>query len=439
MMSVDSAAAAEAMTAPSYEVILSYLIALAQWLKDARDRLTCRAEVGPHASAVDALCRHHERAYGPWLQALRRRTDDASAALLPTAAAELAVVVVCQFLVLVLLWWALLRIVRAATVPRLRARQIAVQLRQHLSMSATNVAAVEAFIRPDAAQRGINASLLWTVGVCGTLALVLVLCLLMMHTLVDVMTWRALQRWTRSLRPVAAWVSSRAPWRFGVDGIDSAAPTPTTPLQQYAAVLVNSASGWMDGLFDSLMWLRGALQQAKMLYLWGAIGGAVLSVALWLLRYSAALLRSYDASLPYFDERDSLARWLAQQATAATQQRTDAALAALLKNQQRHARAVEALTSSLSPTAPLDSSCYARLESGAASHEAEECRAEAADAVMAEPRTATTDRVDGNPHATDMAGGEGGVHTPVASASAAMFEDSGTRCPASGLTAGGVT
>ncbi|KAG5488631.1 hypothetical protein JIQ42_00243 [Leishmania sp. Namibia] len=349
-------AAATASPPPSYESVLVFLSALAQWLKGARERLTCRDEVGRHAIATDALTRHLERAYGQLTESLWRHTaavDDATTSLFPSASVELTAWVLLRLLFVVLAWWMLVRLVHAATIPRLRARHIAGKHRVHRSTSVGDAQAVKAFIRPNAAQRSINATLLWTVGACGSVACLLILCLLTMHVWVDVVLWSLLQRWTAPLRQAQAWVSSRALW-LSNGWLPRSLQADITTVAPHATSFFSVAAEWHLSSFSRLAWLRRVTQQVKMMYLWGMFGGAVLGVALWLLSYSSGLLRSYNASLPYFEESDPLLRWLAQQEAEDALQRTDTAFDTLLEIQRRQERAVEKLQSSLVLTTPRE-------------------------------------------------------------------------------------
>ncbi|AYU83590.1 hypothetical protein, conserved [Leishmania donovani] len=362
---------ATASLPPSYESVLVFLTTLAQWLKHARERLTCRDEVGRHAIAVEVLTRHRERAYERLAESVWRHTavaGDISTSLFPSASVELAAWVLLRLLVLLLTWWLLMRLVRATTLPRLRARQIAVHPDVHLSTSIGNAQAVEAFIHPDAAQRGINATLLLTVSACVSVACLLILCLLTMHVWVDVVLLRLLQHWTAPLRQAQAWVASHWLWPSNSPQPGSLR-APATPVEQYATSFISVVSGLNSSLFSKLAWLRRVTQQVKLMYLWGMVGGTMLGVALWLLGYSSRLLRTYNTSLPYFEENDPLLCWLGQQEAAAAQQRTNAAFAALLESQHRQERVMERLASSLAPATPRQRQRYLQVtEEGVESH-----------------------------------------------------------------------
>ncbi|CAG9583759.1 conserved hypothetical protein [Leishmania major strain Friedlin] len=362
---------ATASLPPSYETVLAFLTTLAQWLKHARERLTCRDEVGRHAIAVEALTRHRERAYEQLTESVWRHTaaaGDMSTSLLPSASVELTAWVLLRLLVLLLTWWLLMRLVRATTLPRLRARQIAVHPHVHLPTSVGSAQVVEAFIHPDAAQRGINATLLLTVSACVSVACLLILCLLAMHVWVDVVLLRLLQHWTAPLWQAQTWLASHVLWPSN-SSPQGSLQAPATPVEQYATSFISVVSGLNSSLFHKLAWLRRLTQQVKLMYLWGMVGGTMLGVVLWLLGYSSTLLRTYNASLPYFEENDPLLRWLAQQEAEAAQQRTNAAFAALLESQHRQERVMERLASSLAPATPRERQRYLQMtEEGAGSH-----------------------------------------------------------------------
>ncbi|CBZ26081.1 conserved hypothetical protein [Leishmania mexicana MHOM/GT/2001/U1103] len=370
-MEEDAPATATASPPPSYESVLVFLTTLAQWLKHARERLTCRDEVGRHAIAVEVLRRHRERAYAWLTESVWRHTaaaGDVNTSLFPSASVELTAWVLLRLLVLLLTWWLLMRLVRATTVPRLRARQIAVHLHGRLPTSVRDAQAAEAFIWPNSAQRGINATLLFTVSACVSVACLLILCLLTMHVWVDVVLLRLLQHWTAPLWQAQAWVSSHVLWPSN-SSQQGSLRAPATSVEHYATSFMSAVSGLNSSLFNKLAWLRRVTQQVKLMYLWGMVGGTVLGVALWLLRYSSRLLRTYNASLPYFEESDPLLRWLAQQEAEATQERTNAAFAALLESQDRQERVMEKLASSLAPATPRERQRYLQMaEEGVESH-----------------------------------------------------------------------
>ncbi|KAG5490106.1 hypothetical protein JKF63_00225 [Porcisia hertigi] len=334
---------ATASQPPSYESVLVFLSSLAQWLKVAQEHLTCKHEAGRHAIAVEVLTRYYESVYGPLEEFVWRRTTAVSEArsIFPTASVQLTAWVFLRVLLFLVAWRMLMRLVRATTLPRLRARQIASHCCAHLSWL-DNARVVEALIWSDAAQRGINATLLWTVGACGAVACLLILGLLTMHVWVDTVLWHVLQRWMLSLSQVQAWVSSCVWWPSGESPTGAA-----TPLVEYATSFLSVVSAWQSNLLAPLVGLRRIMQQIKIVYLWSMIGGAVLGVALWLLSYSSRLLQIYNASLPYFEENDSLMRWLAQQEAEATQQCADAAVVALLEGQRWQEKVMERLTNSL--------------------------------------------------------------------------------------------
>ncbi|CAJ1037984.1 conserved hypothetical protein [Leishmania braziliensis MHOM/BR/75/M2904] len=347
-----ASATVAASPAPAYESVFVFLSTLAEWLKHARERLTCRDEVGRHATVVEVLTHHHERAYGRLAEFVWRHAaviSDVGTSLFPSAAVELTACVLLRLLLLLLAWWMLLRLVRTTTAPRLRARQIAVHPHMHQPKCIGNAQAVEAFIRPDAAQRGINTTLLWTVSACGLVACVLILGLLTMHIWMDVVLWRLLERWFSPLWQAQAWVSSRALWTSNDSWQGSLRAAAAPIIKHYTSSFFGVASECHLHLLSSFAWLRRVTQQVKMVYLWGVIGGTVLGVALWLLSYASRLLRNYNESLPYFEENDPLLCWLAQQEAEATQQRNNAALVALLESQRRQERVMERLTSSLTP------------------------------------------------------------------------------------------
>ncbi|KAG5464058.1 hypothetical protein LSCM1_00238 [Leishmania martiniquensis] len=365
-MEEDALATAIASSPPSYESVLLFLTSLAQWLNAVRERLACLGEVGRHAIAVDALARHYERTYGQLTESAWRHTtevDAATTSLFPSASVELTAWILLRLLLLVFAWWMLLRLVLATTIPRLRARQIAGKPRTHWSLSFSDAHAAEAFIRPDAAQRRINATLLWTVGACGSVASLLILCLLTMHLWVDVVLSNLLQRWTAPLRRAQTWVSSRL-WRSS-SWLPGSLRAAVTLVGAHATSLSGVAAEWHTGSFSRFAWLRRVTRQVKMIYLWNMFGGAVLGMALWLLNYSAGLLRSYNASLPYFEENDPLLRWLTQQEAEDALQRTDTAFVALLEIQRRQERVVEKLKSSLELATPREQQrCLAMGEEG---------------------------------------------------------------------------
>ncbi|GET93303.1 hypothetical protein, conserved [Leishmania tarentolae] len=384
---------ATASPPPSYESVFVFLATLAQWLKQARESLTCRDEVGRHAIAMEVLTSYRERAYDEFTEFFWRDStppSNASTSLFPSASVELTVWVLLRLLVLLITWWLLMRLVRTSTVPRLRARQMVAHSHMRLPTSIRNAQAVDAFIRPDAAQRGINTTLLLTASACVLVACLLVLCLLTMHIWVDVVLLRLVQHWAAPLWQAQAWVSSHLLWPFNSSQQESLR-APATPVKEYTTSLFRVASKLNLSLFNKLAWLRQVTQQVKLMYLWGMVGGTMLGVALWLLSYSSRLLQTYNASLPYFEETDPLLRWLAQQEAEATQQRANAALVALLESQRRQEQAMEKLTSSLGPETSGEPKRYLQM-----AKEGVESRSLTDDATLAEAASdAKDDESDG--------------------------------------------
>lgn len=326
--------------APSYEVLHRFLWQLAEWFAEAQVRLTCRNDVVAHTLSADDLARHYHRAYGwvsTWVGGSWQRNSgaavDAADAALPRVALQLTAAVLLRGGLLLLLWWALPRRVWADMLPRLRAWHITRRLRSYLTAHEHDARELaDTLLRPDVAQRRVNANALWTAWVCGVVGCVLILGLLSMHVWVDVVLWQMVLRWAAPLRQAWSWAQSHT-------------PRPADETAPYGVQPASHVPLW--GITRTLAPLRRIAEHARLFYLWSVVGGTALAAALWLLRHATDLLGTYNASVPFFSDSDAALRQLARQDAEDTQRRTEATLQAVLLHQRAQAATLEGLARAL--------------------------------------------------------------------------------------------